>query len=57
MRAFPAGTGYIAIASSRDEVVRPDACTDPAADNVEVATTHVGMGLDAGVWRALTARL
>jgi pimeloyl-ACP methyl ester carboxylesterase len=57
LRAFPAGVRYVAIASSRDEVVRPAACTDPAADNVEVATTHVGMGLDAGVWRALAARL
>jgi triacylglycerol lipase len=57
LRAFPAGVRYVAVVSSRDEVVLPSACTDPAADNVEVATTHVGMGLDAGVWRALAARL
>lgn len=57
LRAFPAGVRYVAVVSSRDEVVRPAACTDPGADNVEVTTTHVGMGLDAGVWRALAARL
>jgi pimeloyl-ACP methyl ester carboxylesterase len=57
LRAFPAGVRYVAIVSSRDEVVQPAACTDPAADNVEFATTHVGMGLDAGVWRALATRL
>jgi pimeloyl-ACP methyl ester carboxylesterase len=57
LRAFPAGVRYVAISSSRDEVVRPAACIDPDAENVEVATTHVGMGLDAGVWRALAVRL
>jgi pimeloyl-ACP methyl ester carboxylesterase len=57
LRAFPAGVRYVAVVSSRDEVVRPAACSDPAADNLEVATTHVGMGLDPGVWRALAARL
>ena len=57
LRTFPAGVRYIAVVSSRDEVVRPAACADPAAETVDVATTHVGMGLDAGVWRALAARL
>lgn len=57
LRPFPGEVRYVAVVSSRDEVVRPDACGDPAAEQVDVATTHVGMGLDAGVWRALSVRL
>jgi pimeloyl-ACP methyl ester carboxylesterase len=57
LRAFPGGVRYVSVISERDEIVRPAACADPAAEHVEVSTTHVGMGLDAGVWRALAARL
>jgi len=57
LRAFPAGVRYVAVASWRDEVVATDACVDPASEVIDVATTHVGMGVDAGVWRALAARL
>jgi triacylglycerol lipase len=57
LRAFPAGVRYLALWSTRDEVVRPAACLDPGAEQIEVGTTHVGMGIDAGVWRVLAARL
>jgi hypothetical protein len=40
-----------------DEVVRADSCLDPAAEQIAVTTSHVGMGLDARVWRELAARL
>jgi pimeloyl-ACP methyl ester carboxylesterase len=56
-RPFPPGVRFLALWSERDEVVRPAACLDPAAEQIEVGTTHVGMGLDAGVWRALAVRL
>jgi triacylglycerol lipase len=57
LRPFPGGVRYVAVVSPRDEVVRPAACTDAAAETVALPTTHVGMGLDAGVWRALAARI
>jgi triacylglycerol lipase len=57
VRPFPETVRYVALYSPRDEVVRPDACTDAAAENVEVVTSHVGMGLDAGVWRLLAGLL
>jgi hypothetical protein len=40
-----------------DEVVRVDACLDAAAEQIAVPTSHVGMGLDARVWRVLAERL
>ncbi|MBI5107008.1 MAG: alpha/beta hydrolase [Solirubrobacterales bacterium] len=54
---FPPSVRYLAIWSRNDEVVRWQACLDPAAEQVEVATSHLGMGLDAAVWRAVAARL
>ncbi|HMJ32794.1 MAG TPA: hypothetical protein VK501_02665 [Baekduia sp.] len=54
---FPAAVGYVAVYSPLDEVVRIDACLDPAAEQIPVPTSHVGMGLDARVWRVLAARL
>lgn len=56
-RAFPPGVRYLALWSARDEIVQPAACLDPAAEQIEVGTTHLGMGLDAGAWRVLAARL
>ncbi|MDX6700392.1 MAG: triacylglycerol lipase [Baekduia sp.] len=54
---FPAGVRYLAVYSPCDEVVRADSCLDPAAEQIAVTTSHVGMGLDARVWRELAARL
>ncbi|QEC50355.1 alpha/beta hydrolase [Baekduia soli] len=57
LEPFPGGVRYVAVVSPVDEVVRPEACLDPAADLVELHVSHVGMGVDATVWRALSARL
>jgi pimeloyl-ACP methyl ester carboxylesterase len=54
---FPDSVRYVALYSPLDEVVRVDACLDPGAEQVVVRTSHVGMGVDAGVWRVLAGRL
>jgi triacylglycerol lipase len=48
---------YIAMYSKRDEVVRWQACLDPAADQIEIPSTHLGMAVDQRVWRSLAAML
>jgi triacylglycerol lipase len=47
---FPESVRFLAFYSRRDEVVRWEACVDPAAEQHEVSSTHLGMGLDARVW-------
>jgi pimeloyl-ACP methyl ester carboxylesterase len=54
---FPEGVRYVAVYSPLDEVVRVEACLDPWAEQVAISTSHVGMGVDARVWRALAERL
>ena len=47
---FPAGVGYTALYSKTDGVVDWRACLDPAATQVEVRASHLGMGLNAEVY-------
>ena len=54
---FPSSCRYLSLYSRSDEVVRWQACLDPAAETIEVDTTHLGMGFDAGVWRPLASAL
>ena len=54
---FPESVRFVAVYSRRDEVVKWEACLDPAAEQVEVETTHIGMGLDATVWTRVAAAL
>jgi len=54
---FPPSCRYISFYSKSDEIVKWQACLDPAAETIEVGTTHIGMGFDAGVWRALARTL
>jgi pimeloyl-ACP methyl ester carboxylesterase len=55
--AFPPGVGFVSIYSKSDGVVNWNACLDPAARHVEVRASHCGMGVNAGVYRALGAEL
>jgi pimeloyl-ACP methyl ester carboxylesterase len=50
-------TGFTAIYSRRDGVVDWRACLDPAADAVEVRTSHVGMAFDPVVFDAVREAL
>lgn len=54
---FPPGVRWISVYSKSDEIVKWEACLDPAAEPVEVDSTHIGMGFDAAVWRSLGPKL
>jgi triacylglycerol lipase len=54
---FPDGIRFISVYSRSDEVVRWEACLDPAAIQLEVATSHIGMGFAREVWTGLAAEL
>jgi triacylglycerol lipase len=54
---LPGGVEYLAVYSRDDEVVKWEACLDPAAKQLEVSCSHVGMGMDAAVWRCVTREL
>jgi pimeloyl-ACP methyl ester carboxylesterase len=49
--------GFTAIYSRRDGIVDWRACIDPAADAVEVTSSHVGMAFDPSVFDAVRAAL
>ncbi len=48
--AFPSDVGYSALYSRTDGVVDWRACLDPAAEQIEVRASHLGMGLNAEVY-------
>ena len=54
---FPEDVRFISFYSRGDSVVRYEACLDPAAEHVEIASSHLGMGVDATVWRILSRKL
>jgi hypothetical protein len=54
---FPEYIRFISVYSRSDEVVRWESCLDVAATQVEVDTSHVGMGMAREVWTALAAEL
>jgi triacylglycerol lipase len=47
---FPHGVHYAAIYSRTDGIVQWQACLDPAAEHVEVRSSHLGMGLNREVY-------
>ena len=56
-RPFPAGVPYVSVYSRSDWVVDWHACLDPAAENVEVDSSHIGMSVHPEVYRLLGRRL
>ncbi|SFO91148.1 hypothetical protein SAMN05660464_1506 [Geodermatophilus dictyosporus] len=56
-RPFPAHVPYVSVYSRSDWVVDWHACLDPAADNVEVDSSHIGMSVHPEVYRLLGRRL
>jgi pimeloyl-ACP methyl ester carboxylesterase len=54
---FPQGLGYVSIYSRTDGIVKWKACLDPAAEQVEVRASHIGMAVNAEVYRAIAASL
>ncbi len=58
--ATPIGVPVTAIHSRRDGIVGWRACIDhvtPGVENVEVRSTHIGMGIDPDVWEIIAQRL
>ncbi|GAA3592066.1 hypothetical protein GCM10022235_74150 [Kribbella ginsengisoli] len=55
--AWPDGLPFVSLYSRQDGVVDWRACLDPAAEHVEVRSTHNGMGADRTVQRLLSSRL
>jgi triacylglycerol lipase len=54
---FPPGVGFVSLYSRTDGIVKWRACLDPAAEQVEIRSSHVGMGLNAEAYRAIAASL
>ena len=54
---FPAGVGFVSIYSRTDGIVRWSSCLDEAAELVEVRSSHIGMAVNAEVYRAIAATL
>ena len=48
---------FLSLYSRRDEVVDWRACLDPEAEQLEVDSSHIGMGLARSVWTLLAAEL
>lgn len=55
--AFPEHIRFFSVYSRSDEVVRWESCLDDAATQVEIDSSHVGMGWSREVWTALAAQL
>jgi triacylglycerol lipase len=54
---FPRGVAFTSVYSRSDGVVSWRACLDPAAVQVEVRSSHVGMAVNPGVFRAVAEAL
>jgi hypothetical protein len=54
---FPPEVGYVALYSRSDGIVDWRACLDPAAECVEVKASHLGMGLNRGVYEEVARAL
>jgi pimeloyl-ACP methyl ester carboxylesterase len=50
---LPDEVRFLSFYSRSDEIVDWRACLDPAAELIEVDTSHVGMGMARGVWSTL----
>lgn len=56
-RPFPKGIRFISFYSRGDNIVRYQACLHGAAEQIEIESSHLGMGLDSEVWVRLSEEL
>jgi pimeloyl-ACP methyl ester carboxylesterase len=54
---FPKGVGFLSLYSKSDGVVNWRACLDPAATNVEIEASHVGMAVNVHAYQAIARAL
>jgi triacylglycerol lipase len=53
----PDGVGYLSVYSKSDGIVRWRACLDPAAEQLEIDASHVGMAVSPRAFRAVAQAL
>jgi hypothetical protein len=53
----PPDVGYLSVYSKSDGIVRWRACLDPAAEHLEIKTSHVGMSVHPRAYRAIAQAL
>jgi triacylglycerol lipase len=54
---LPDGVRFLSLYSRSDEIVNWRSCLDPCAEQIEVDTSHVGMGMADSVWATLARAL
>lgn len=54
---FPSKVGFVSVYSRSDGIVDWRSCLDPDAETIEVQSTHIGMAMNAAVYRVLAERL
>lgn len=54
---FPDEVRFISFYSKNDSVVKFESCLDPASEQIEISSSHLGMGVDAAVWEILAGEL
>ena len=54
---FPDDVTFVSVFSRSDEIVNWESCLDPAAIQVEVDVSHMGMGFSREVWDAIADEL
>ncbi|MBN8867200.1 MAG: alpha/beta hydrolase [Solirubrobacterales bacterium] len=56
-RPFPKDVRFISFYSRGDSIVRFQSCLDGAAEQIEIESSHLGMGLDSAVWERMAGEL
>lgn len=56
-RPFPREVRFISFYSRGDTIVRYQACLHNAAEQIEIESSHLGMGLDSHVWVRMSEEL
>lgn len=54
---FPRGVGYVSIYSRSDGIVNWTSCLDPAAEQVEISASHIGMAVHPDGYRLIASSL
>lgn len=55
--SFPRDVGFVSVFSRTDGIVDWRACLDPAADAIEVSSSHAGMAVNPAVYRVVALAL
>ncbi len=56
-RPFPKDVRFISFYSREDNIVRYQACLHSAAEQIEIESSHLGMGFDSEVWVRMSEEL